>query len=76
MTTPKLYARCIDNAQGICNLTIGRVYEILGVSDGGSHYYLVNDKWPEQYAYSSFRFEIVGCPCGIKGCVKHKGEQS
>ena len=64
----KRYARCIENANNGCAITIGKIYEVRGENGGKTDYFLVG----VELSFMKYRFEIVGCPCAITNCVKHR----
>lgn len=68
------YAKCIDNYDGGNFLTVGRTYEVLGCNrrEGPDRlFYVVNDRGTRR-EYFAEDFQVVGCPCDIKTCVKHR----
>jgi len=69
----KKYVKCIDNARGQYNLTIGKIYEVTSEPQFNL-YYVVNDCGYELNYHANI-FEIVGCPCSIKDCIKHRVKQ-
>lgn len=64
--------RCIDNQGGLFWLTIGKVYDVLGdTKDQDRRILVLNDMGGHCY-YTFTAFEVVGCPCDVKKCIKHR----
>lgn len=65
----KRYAKCID--KGLARwLTNGKIYEV--VQNYNNKFF---DIWCDielLVHYEARHFQIVGCPCDIKGCIKHR----
>jgi hypothetical protein len=65
----KKYVRCIH--KGIASwLTNGKVYEV--VDTWGTDGFRVMSDVGMVIGYDKYHFQVVGCPCGISACVKHR----
>lgn len=67
----KIWVKCTA-ADHLGLLELGKVYQVEVDNGSAYNYWIYSEREDTAFLWDKRRFDVLGCPCGIQGCLTHR----